>query len=134
LVVSENAFRENPGDTAITETNQAMNDVMNTGIEPLSFLSGAESLGNAQQGWTLDHTEGVKEDRHFRTQVYFARPFRHAPVVQLGITGFDICNHDAARLTTSVANITAHGFEIVLSTWFNTRIWHVNVSWFAIGS
>jgi H-type lectin domain-containing protein len=107
---------------------------MNNAVEPLSFLSGAESLGDTQPGWTLDQPEGVTEDRHFRRQVWFVHPFRHAPVVQLGITGFDICNHDAARLTTSVANITPQGFEIVVSTWFNTRIWRVNVSWFAIGS
>ncbi len=107
---------------------------MDNGIEPLSFLSGVEYLGNAQEGWTLDHESGFTADRFFRAQVLFERPFKNVPVVHLGVTGFDISSHDAARLTTSVANISPQGFEIVLSTWLNTRIWRVNFSWLAIGS
>lgn len=107
---------------------------MNNGIEPLSFLSGQETLGNTLEGWTLDHTEGFTTDREYRVKVYFARPFQTLPVVHLGITGFDISNHDAARLSASVANITSESFEIVVSTWLNTRLWRVSVGWFAIGT
>jgi hypothetical protein len=108
---------------------------MNNAIEPLSFLSGIETLGSRLEGWTLDQIEEVTADRHFRARVAFVRPFRHAPpVVHLGITGFDVSNHDAARLSASVANITRQGFEIELSTWFNSQIWRVDVSWFALGN
>jgi len=107
---------------------------VSTGIEPLSFLSGTELLGSACAGWTLDQESGFTEDRFFRARVIFARPFRNIPVVHLGIAGFDISNHDAARLTTSVVNISPQGFEIVLSTWLNTRAWRVDVSWLAVGS
>ena len=107
---------------------------MQNSIEPLSFLSGTETLSSKRDGWTLDDIDGVTADRHFKTRVRFARPFRHAPVVHLGITGLDISNDDAARLSTSVANITSTGFDIVLGTWLNTRIWRVDVSWFALGT
>lgn len=107
---------------------------MNNGVEPLSFLSGTELLGSAREGWTLDQESGFTEDRFFRAQVFFERPFNNIPVVQLGIVGFDISNQDAARLKASVSNISPQGFEIVLSTWLNTRAWKVDVSWLAIGS
>ncbi len=107
---------------------------MRNGIQRLSFLSGIEQLGNAREGWTLDHESGFTADRVFRTTVLFERPFNNIPVVHTGIVGFDISNHDAARLKTSVENISPQGFEIVLCTWFNTRLWRVDISWFAIGS
>ena len=106
---------------------------MNNAIEPLSLLSGIEALSNAREGWTLDHKEGITEDRVFRTRVHFDRPFGAIPVVHIGIAGFDISNHDAARIKASVARISQSGFEIVLSTWLNSQLWKVDVSWMAIG-
>jgi hypothetical protein len=102
-------------------------------MEPLNLLSGIEALGNTLDGWTLDHTSGFTEDRQFRHKVLFDRAFGAVPVVHIGITGFDISNHDSARLTATVAGISLDGFEIVLSTWLNSRIWRVDVSWIAIG-
>lgn len=107
---------------------------MNNAIEPLSILSGTETLGSSQDGWTLDQTEGISEDRHFRARVDFIHPFQRAPVVHIGIVGFDISNHDAARLSATVSHVTSAGFEIVLSTWLNSRLWRVNLSWIAIGT
>ena len=102
-------------------------------MPPLNLLSGIEVLSNAREGWTLDHTSGFTEDRRFRARVRFDRAFNAVPVVHLGIVGFDISEKDCARLATSVANISIGGFEIVLSTWLNTQVWRVDVSWIAIG-
>jgi len=106
---------------------------MSSAIEPFSLLSGIEKLGSTREGWTLDQTQGITADRHFRTKVKFDRPFRVPPVVHIGIVGFDISEQDAARLEASVEKITTGGFELVLSTWLNTQLWRVNVSWLAIG-
>lgn len=106
---------------------------MTLGIDPLNLLSGVEKLGSDLEGWTLDDIEGIDADRQFRSPVKFDRPFSAPPVVHIGIVGFDISERDAARLEASVRNITTRGFEIVLSTWLNTRLWRVNVSWLAIG-
>ena len=106
---------------------------MTTGIDPLSLLSGIEKLGSDREGWTLDDIEGIDADRLFRSKVTFDRAFNAPPVVQIGIVGFDISEEDSARLEASVENISTHGFELVLSTWLNTRLWRVNVSWLAIG-
>ncbi len=106
---------------------------MSNGVEPLCFLSGTEALGNAHDGWPLDEAAQDDQDRVFRAKVVFARPFRAVPIVHIGIVGFDISNHDAARLTASVEGVTVSGFDIQLSTWLNSKIWRVDVSWLAIG-
>ena len=97
-----------------------------------NFLAGTETLGSHQQAWDFDDL-GDGGARSFRQYVAFQRAFRHAPLVHLGIAGFDIANQDAARLTATVANVTPDGFEVVLSTWLHTRMWRVDVNWLALG-
>jgi hypothetical protein len=96
-----------------------------------TFLAGTEVLGS-QPGWTFDQS-GDGSDRSFRHYVAFQQSFRFAPLVHLGIAGFDIANQDAARLTATTANVTPQGFEIVLSTWLHTRLWRVDINWLALG-
>lgn len=107
---------------------------MNDAVVPFSFLAGNEVLGSASEGWTFDRAREDGSERTFRTRVVFSRSFRSAPLVHVGIAGFDITNQAAARLTAGVANVTPEGFEIVLSTWLYTRLWRVDVNWLAIGS
>lgn len=72
--------------------------------------------------------------RLFRFHVFFNGAFPNAPLVHLGITGFDIAHDEAARLTATVENVTTEGFDIVLSTWLASRLWRVDVNWLAIGA
>jgi hypothetical protein len=102
-------------------------------LQPFTFLAGSETLDARRAGWVLDQPRGGAE-RSFRTWVPFSRSFGAPPLVHVGISGFDIANQDAARLTTAVSHVTADGFEIVLSTWLGTRMWRVDVSWLAIGA
>lgn len=105
---------------------------MSNAVEPLSFLAGSEVLGNVMDGWMLDQQGGG--DRQFRSTVRFEKPFRHVPLVQVGLAGFDICNRDSARLAVSTSNVTAEGFDIVLTTWLHTRLWRADVNWIALGT
>jgi hypothetical protein len=106
---------------------------MSNSVDPMSFLAGTEKLGFRHEGWVLDQAP-ADGDRFFRARVVFSRPFRNAPLVHLGVSGFDISNQDAARLRASAMNITPEGFEVVLTTWFDTRLWWVDVNWLAIGA
>lgn len=63
----------------------------------------------------------------------FERPFSGSPVVQVGITGFDMDNSANARLNVDIVSIDDAGFEIELRTWLNSRLWSVDLSWIAIG-
>jgi hypothetical protein len=107
---------------------------MNTAMEPFSFLAGRQVLGVETEGWDLDQPSADGADRRLRVKVGFASPFRSAPLVHLGLCGFDISEHDCARLTVEAQNVTREGFEIVLGTWFNTRLWRVEVNWLALGA
>lgn len=107
---------------------------MHDAVEPLNFLAGTEALSSIRGDWKLDEWPAQEPSRSFRTRVAFSRPFLRIPLVHLGIVGFDVSNHDAARLTAVAENVTSEGFDIVLSTWLHSRLWRVDVSWLAVGA
>ena len=83
----------------------------------------------------LDAVGAEADDvRTFRTAVVFATPFASIPVVQLGLTGFDLDQRDSGRITLQAENITATGFEALISTWAGTRVFAVEFNWLAIGA
>jgi H-type lectin domain len=100
----------------------------------MRFLSGTEALSAYHEDWFLDKQTTCEGKRFFQSKVAFNSPFRDVPLVHVGITGFDISNHDSARLTAHVTNISRDGFDIVLSTWLATRLWRTDVTWLAIGT
>jgi hypothetical protein len=53
--------------------------------------------------------------------------------VQIGITGFDIDNGDNARLNVGIVDVDGDGFGVELRTWWNSRLWSVDLNWIAIG-
>ena len=69
----------------------------------------------------------------FRGRVEFERRFSACPVVQLGVTGFDIDNGANARLNVSVVAVDEQGFDVEVRTWWDSRLWSVELSWLAIG-
>jgi len=103
-------------------------------VMPLSFLAGRESLGTHSVGWTFDQASSDGAERRFHFRVSFTRPFAAAPLVHIGLCGFDIGHRDSARLRADIQNVTADGFEIVLVSWLHTRLWSADVSWLALGS
>jgi opacity protein-like surface antigen len=107
---------------------------MSVEVLPLSFAAGAARFDEAQAGWELLetslHGDGV---RTYSGRVAFEHAFNSPPVVQIGVTGFDIDNGDNARLNVGIKNVDVSGFDVELRTWLNTRIWSVDLSWFAIG-
>jgi hypothetical protein len=107
---------------------------MTGSILPLSFLAGAVRFDESQPGWTLlDRAEGEDTVRTFTGRVTFERAFSAAPVVQIGITGFDIDNGDNARLSVGIVGVDGDGFSVELRTWWNSRLWSVDLNWIAIG-
>lgn len=67
-------------------------------------------------------------------EVIFDAPFSSVPVVQLGLTGFDIDQRDTARVSLKAAAITPTGFSAEVWTWANTRVYAVEFNWLAIGA
>ncbi len=103
-------------------------------VLPLSFVAGAARFDDTWPGWAL--LEPSPSDggvRTFSGRVTFDRAFNAPPVVQIGITGFDIDNGDNARLNVGIIAVDGNGFEVELRTWWNSRLWSVDLNWIAIG-
>ncbi len=108
---------------------------MHSATLPWKVLSSHAGVGILTEGWTLDTVCAETGDtRSFTTEIAFATPFDSIPVVQLGLTGFDLDQRDSARITLKAENITAGGFLAVISTWAATRVFAVEFNWLAIGA
>lgn len=101
-------------------------------LVPFKLLSSVASLTHRLEGWTLLEA-GTEEKRFFCQYVPFESTFARAPLVQLSMVGVDASNEDNLRLKLRAIDINQLGFTIEVETWFNTRIWSVDVSWLAIG-
>ena len=101
---------------------------------PLNMLAGAARFDASQPSWTLlDPPAREGSPRMFRGRVEFERSFSAVPVVQIGVTGFDIGNGANARLNVAVVGVEAQGFDVEVRTWWDSRLWSVDLSWIAIG-
>ena len=107
---------------------------MNTSSLPWNVLSSQVVVGVLTEGWSLTEVEPDAEPvRSFTIDVSFVSPFSSVPVVQLGLTGFDIDQRDSGRISLKAENITEFGFQAVVSTWATTRVYGAEFQWLAIG-
>ncbi len=109
---------------------------MNNEWTPWKILSATLSAGVLTEGWNLADApaEGSEEARVFSFGVVFAGPFATTPVVQIGLTGFDIDQRDGARIAVTATDISPLGFTVHLSTWRESRVYSVDLAWLAIGA
>ncbi|MCL4103600.1 UNVERIFIED_CONTAM: hypothetical protein GTU68_059679 [Idotea baltica] len=108
---------------------------MNNELIPVALASSVVKLDHELEDWNLaDAGEDESEPREYTHRVVFDVPFKTTPVVQVGLTGFDLDQRDSARLTVGPRAIDSTGFEIAVATWNDTRVYGVDVSWIAIGS
>jgi hypothetical protein len=71
--------------------------------------------------------------RERRRRIAFAEPFRSEPVVQVGISMWDVDNETPLRADVAAETITTEGFDLVFRTWGDTRVARVRVAWMAMG-
>ena len=71
--------------------------------------------------------------RQSRDVVTFDEPFRAPPMVQVGLSMWDISRNANARVDVRAIEISASGFVIDFRTWGDTKIARIRVSWSAIG-
>ncbi len=98
---------------------------------PIGVAQGEEVLfSEFAEGGDMWTGEGPRE-RH--TPIKFSEPFRSAPIVQIGVSLWDVDTSSALRAELSAENITREGFEAVFRTWSDTRIARIRAAWMAIG-
>ena len=103
-------------------------------LVPLTMSSARIEIDQYTPDWTLSQTDGdAAAPRIFRQHVAFDIPFANIPMVHVGISGFDIDNRDTSRLSVRPEAISASGFDLLVQTWLNTRVYKVEISWIALG-
>ncbi len=102
---------------------------------PWKVLSSHVAVSVLTEGWSLAEADpDVEADiRTFAVTVFFDSPFFSVPVVQLGLTGFDIDQRDSSRISVVADSITESGFQVLITTWAKTRVYAVELNWIAIG-
>ncbi len=78
--------------------------------------------------WTGSGPREVRQKERFR------ETFVEPPMVNLGISMWDIDHATNSRVDISAENVTAKGFEIVFRTWADTRVARIRADWMAIGA
>ncbi len=65
--------------------------------------------------------------------IRFSEPFRSIPIVQIGVSLWDVDTSSALRAEVQAKDITPEGFNAVFRTWSDTRIARIRVTWTAMG-
>lgn len=71
--------------------------------------------------------------REYRVRVSFSERFHTKPVVQVGMSMWDLDQMTNQRVDIAAENIDETGFEIVFRTWGDTRVARVRCDWLAFG-
>jgi hypothetical protein len=83
-------------------------------LVPFKMLSAVAVLDSSLEGWSLLDIPATA-------------------LVHVGLVGLDVSKEDNLRVRLRALDVSAEGFTLHAETWFNTRIWSVEVSWLAIG-
>ena len=73
-----------------------------------------------------------KGNREVWHPVRFAQPFKTPPAVHVSVTMWDMSTEANQRADIRAANIRRDGFELVFTTWEDTKIARVCADWMAI--
>jgi hypothetical protein len=103
-------------------------------IAPLQMLAGSNHFDSSSPSWTLLGPPSEGTDREFSARIEFERDFAVPPVVHVGIAGLDADGTGTVRLRVRARHIDCTGFTILVSTWFDSQVHGVDVTWLALGS
>lgn len=98
---------------------------------PIGVDQGEEVLfSDFSDGGEMWTGEGRRERR---VAIRFSETFRASPVVQIGVSLWDVDTSSALRAEVKAEDVTPEGFNAVFRTWSDTRIARIRVAWMAIG-
>jgi len=108
-------------------------NIANPGLIPIQMCSSIEVVDQFAPDFTLAQENATQNPRTFVKRIMFETPFSSIPVVHAALAGLDVDQRDSARLSIRAEAITADGFDLHITTWENTRVYKVEVSWIALG-
>ena len=71
--------------------------------------------------------------RLMRTTILFDEPFLETPVVQVGLTMWDIAVEANNRADIAAESVARRGFDLVFRPWGDTRVPRLAAGWTAMG-
>jgi len=92
------------------------------------LLSGKQSFTSQTPQWRLDKGQG---NRVYTRTVSFDVNFGAPPEVFVALSQLDVSNDTDLRLSVQANNIKRGSFDLVVSTWSDTRVYGCNVTWLA---
>jgi hypothetical protein len=96
----------------------------------LSIKNGRVTGSTLDADWTLDVGDGYREwVRH----ITFNKPFLRTPRVSVSLAQVDNEPLFNLRVNVFARNVTRLGFDLVATTWSETRLYSVGASWIAHG-
>ncbi|XP_056013366.1 uncharacterized protein LOC130046504 [Ostrea edulis] len=69
----------------------------------------------------------------FAQRVVFKIPFQNAPTVTYGLYLLDVGSSSNTRVSSSTSSITKEGFQLVLRSWADTKLYGAGIMWMACG-
>jgi len=124
---------ENQKETTQNELDQLSNDMTTTQsllascCEPQHIETGNVHCGDsthwkndAQGDWsnTVDHV--------------FSRPYRQPPIMELGVVELDHDSNANTRFYVEVKKVDEKGFTVKCTTWADSRLFDLTVSWISV--
>lgn len=73
-------------------------------------------------------------DRERRRTIVFAQPFSEAPMVHVSLSLWDMDSGANSRVEVRADKIRDDRFDVVFSTWGDSRVARVHIAWLAIGA
>jgi H-type lectin domain len=98
-------------------------------LVPPTVLVGRFGADTNDGGWTLDTGSGQRE---FRRTIPFERTLKN-PKVLVALSGIDADTNVGLRVSVSAQKVNATGFDLVFSSWAESRIFGVTGDWMAYG-
>ena len=79
-------------------------------------------------------TSGENKKRQRTVKIKFGEKFKTVMEVIPSIKTLDSHHKCNVRIDVSAENITNEGFDLIITTWYDTMVWVINVKWYAIGT
>ena len=85
------------------------------------------------KSWTTD-TINPGNSRTVRKYIPFKSEFKNAPKVFVSLRGIDMDKNFNTRFNiyADTLTITNKGFELIISTWADTKIYYADANWMAV--
>ena len=78
-------------------------------------------------------SSGEDKERSHRIKIKYNKNFVQVLAVIPSLERIDTDGHFSSRFDLRAENISATGFDLIVGTWYQTKIWDIRVKWYAIG-